>query len=246
VTHDRTTPDEARKPHQKALANTYYALLGVHPSASVREVRQAYRELSKLYHPDTTTLPQAVATAKFQQLNEAYATLSSPERRSSYDQKIGYSRLTVIQPLPNLHQSAQSKPLSNAYLDPTDRPLSPGEVFALFILGLTFVGCLILAIAIGITRGGDSLAPAALQPPAPEIQVVVPVEQSIQANQPTQPESTLVEESLGGVIDQSAQDSTDSPQLAQPEVSMQKDTPPATALEPPQPRLPPPASSSDS
>jgi curved DNA-binding protein CbpA len=32
---------------------TYYALLGLHPSASAIEIRRAYRELSKKYHPDT-------------------------------------------------------------------------------------------------------------------------------------------------------------------------------------------------
>ena len=53
---------------------TYYSLLGLHPSASAIEVRRAYRELSKHYHPDTTDLPTTVATAKFQLLNEAYAT----------------------------------------------------------------------------------------------------------------------------------------------------------------------------
>jgi len=37
-----------------------------------------YRQLSKRYHPDTTALPPAIATAKFQQLNEAYATLNNP------------------------------------------------------------------------------------------------------------------------------------------------------------------------
>jgi hypothetical protein len=135
---------------------SYYALLGLHPSASPLEIRRAYRELSKRYHPDTTELPAATATAKFQQLNEAYATLSNPERRVLYDQKIGYSRLNVIQAPPNLNTPVtQSRPKysSSAYLDPTDRPLSAGEIFALFILGLTFVGCLLLAIAIGLTRG---------------------------------------------------------------------------------------------
>lgn len=239
MTHDRTTPDETRNPHQKALANTYYALLGVHPSASVREVRQAYRELSKLYHPDTTTLPQAVATAKFQQLNEAYATLSSPERRSSYDQKIGYSRLTVIQPLPNLSQSSQSKPLSNAYLDPTDRPLSPGEIFALFILGLTFVGCLILAIAIGITRGEDALAPATLQPAIEEIQVVAPA----QADQLTLSKSKPVEEISDEAANPLARDSTDSLQATSSKApSLRDELPPTKALESPQSDLSSPAS----
>ena len=136
--------------------SSYYALLGLHPSASPLEIRRAYRELSKCYHPDTTDLPTATATTKFQQLNEAYATLSNPERRVLYDQKIGYSRLNVIQAPPNVNTPVtQSRPKysSSAYLDPTDRPLSAGEIFALFILGLTFVGCLLLAIAIGLTRG---------------------------------------------------------------------------------------------
>ncbi len=137
-------------------STSYYARLELHPSASPIEIRRAYRELSKRYHPDTTELPTETATAKFQQLNEAYATLSNPERRAVYDQKIGYSRLNVIQPPPNLNTPV-SQPRrvysSSAYLDPTDRPLSAGEIFALFILGLTFVACLLLAIAIGLTRG---------------------------------------------------------------------------------------------
>ena len=140
-------------------STSYYALLGLHPSASPLEIRRAYRELSKRYHPDTTDLPPTTATSKFQQLNEAYATLSSPERRVLYDQKIGYSRLNVIQAPPGLDDPVrQPKRVykSSAYLDPTDRPLSPGELFALFILGLTFVGCLLLAIAIGLTRGDSA------------------------------------------------------------------------------------------
>lgn len=137
----------------------YYALLGLHPSASPIEVRRAYRELSKRYHPDTTDLPTDTATQKFQQLNEAYATLSHPERRGAYDQKIGYSRFTVIQPPPGFNTPGNQPRRtysSSAYLDPTDRPLSAGEIFALFILGLTFIGCLLLAIAIGLTRGDSA------------------------------------------------------------------------------------------
>lgn len=133
----------------------YYSLLGLHPSASPIEIRRAYRELSKQYHPDTTNLPSTIATAKFQQLNEAYSILSNPERRLSYDRTIGYSRFTVIQPPPNLNQpvSRASPHRSSAYLDPTDRPLSTGEIFALLMMGLTLLGCLFLAIVIGLLRG---------------------------------------------------------------------------------------------
>lgn len=158
MSEDRAAPNsgEVRKPYQKVLDDSYYGLLGVHPSASMRDIRQAYWDLSKLYHPDTTKLPTAIATAKFQQLNEAYATLSNPERRGVYDRKIGYSSVPVIQPLPNLNTTTKQPrkyQSSSAYLDPTDRPLSPGELFALFIMGVTLIGCLCLAIMIGLTRG---------------------------------------------------------------------------------------------
>lgn len=143
-------------PYQPTIAASYYGLLGVSPSASARAIRQAYRDLSKQYHPDTTTLPAPIATAQFQRLNEAYATLSNPERRLAYDLKIGYSRVAVVQPLPTLHSPPQKQVSSSAYLDPTDRPLSPGELFALFILGLTIVGCLVLAIGIALLRGTAS------------------------------------------------------------------------------------------
>jgi hypothetical protein len=176
VTQDKaSTPGNgSQAPYQKTTssASDYYAVLGLKPSASVRDIRQAYRELSKLYHPDTTTLPSAIATAKFQRLNEAYATLSSVDQRSAYDQKVGYSRVTVSRPLPNLSQP-QPKSMSSAYIDANDRPLSPGELFALFILGITFVGCLVLAIAIGFTKGEKSFQPIT-EKVDPVIEAVIP------------------------------------------------------------------------
>ena len=149
---------------------THYALLGIYPSASAIEIRRAYWELSKRYHPDTTELPSAVATAKFQQLNQAYATLSNPERRLTYDLKIGYSRISVIQAPPDLNhpaRSVQAWQSKSAYLDPSDRPLSAGEISALFILCLTLLGCLLLAIAIGLTRDNTAFQPIVLQPLKP-------------------------------------------------------------------------------
>lgn len=157
MTQDRATAKSTNTAKQHAnrrIANSYYGLLGLHPSASVIEIRRAYRELSKRYHPDTTDLPVAIAKTKFQELNEAYATLSNPQRRMLYDQKLGYARVYVIQPPPELQTyRTPTRTSSSAYLDPVDRPLSSGEIFALFILGLTFLACLLLAIAIGLTQG---------------------------------------------------------------------------------------------
>lgn len=143
-------------------SSNYYALLGINSAASVQQIRRAYRDLSKLYHPDTTKLSAAIATSKFQQINEAYATLSSPERRTAYDLKMGYSRISVMQAPVDLNRpvSAEShKFRSSAYLEPHDRPLSPGELFALFILGVTFLACLLLVVTVSFTRGEQAFQP---------------------------------------------------------------------------------------
>ncbi len=157
-----------------AFSTTYYQLLGLQPNASVQDIRRAYRDLSKLYHPDTTALPAAIATRKFQALNEAYATLSSPESRQAYNHKIGYSTIAVMQPAPNLNRPRNSAmPRSaNAYIDATDRPLSAGELFALFILGVTFVACLVLVVAISLSQGQLAFS----SPGAPTESTETPVE----------------------------------------------------------------------
>ncbi len=143
-------------------AKNHYELLGVQPTASPQDIRRAYRELSKLYHPDTTELSAPVATAKFQALNEAYGVLSNPEQRESYNHQIGYSRFYVSQspkdPVGD-RQPSQSFESRYTYLDPTDRPLSPGEIFALFILGVTFMACLVLVIILGMADSDLTLPP---------------------------------------------------------------------------------------
>ena len=153
MAQQQTKQSSKRLPQYTKLAGTYYDTLGLHPAASVIEIRRSYRRLSKKYHPDTTTLSPLVATTKFQRLNEAYATLSSPEKRSLYDLKIGYSRINVIQAPKGWEDPNSKSQYSSAYLDPTDRPLSSGEIFVLFLLGCTFVGCLLLVVAIAYIRG---------------------------------------------------------------------------------------------
>lgn len=185
VTQDGATPNQVDQGSSsaKTAAPSYYTLLGLHPSASPQQVRRAYRDLSKQLHPDTTTLPPAIATAKFQQLNEAYATISNPERRANYDRKIGYSRLHVMQAPADLNRPASSRRYSSsAYLDPTDRPLSPGEIFALFILGVTFVACLVLAIAIGFTRGDAAFQPLQLQSQSAPVEQIEAVRSELAAS----------------------------------------------------------------
>ncbi|BAQ63658.1 J domain-containing protein [Geminocystis sp. NIES-3709] len=141
-------------PSKGYFTNTHYGLLNLHPSASPIDIRRAYRELSKLYHPDTTNLPLEEAKQKFQRLNEAYGTLANPERRSLYDLKIGYSRWNVIQSPYDFTLSSpeQEDGMKSSYLDPTERPLSSGELFALLLMGITIFSCMLLAITIAWLR----------------------------------------------------------------------------------------------
>lgn len=138
----------------KYFANTHYGLFNLHPSASAMDIRRTYRELSKLYHPDTTNLPLEEAKQKFQRLNEAYGILANPERRSLYDLQIGYSRWNVVQSSYDFSVSSPEKEdtMRSTYLDPTERPLSSGELFALLLMTLTIIGCLLLAITLAWLR----------------------------------------------------------------------------------------------
>ena len=64
---------------------TLYDTLGLKKGASQDEVKKAYRKLAAKYHPDRNP-GDASAEEKFQEVQNAYDTLSDPERRKAYDQ----------------------------------------------------------------------------------------------------------------------------------------------------------------
>jgi len=64
----------------------YYDVLGLKPNASQSQIKSAYYELSKLYHPDTAKdFPNA--KEKFAKLSAAYEVLGNPHKRALYDRK---------------------------------------------------------------------------------------------------------------------------------------------------------------
>ena len=69
----------------------YYDVLGLSPGASESEIKAAYRRLAREFHPDSGT-PGDVE--RFREVQEAYETLSDPEKRRRYD--IAESRLVPV------------------------------------------------------------------------------------------------------------------------------------------------------
>ncbi|HZP83131.1 MAG TPA: DnaJ domain-containing protein, partial [Chthonomonadaceae bacterium] len=61
----------------------YYEVLGVSRSASAEELKRAYRNLAKKYHPDINKA--ADAADKFKEIQAAYDVLSDETKRRQYD-----------------------------------------------------------------------------------------------------------------------------------------------------------------
>ncbi len=65
-------------------SKSYYDVLGVHKSATDKDIRQAFRRLARKYHPDLNP-DDKQAEAKFKEINEANEVLSDAESRKKYD-----------------------------------------------------------------------------------------------------------------------------------------------------------------
>lgn len=69
----------------------YYETLEVSRTASREVIEKAYRILAKKYHPDRQN--KGVSDYRFKKIQEAYETLSNPEKRKQYDVKLRESEI---------------------------------------------------------------------------------------------------------------------------------------------------------
>ena len=62
----------------------YYEVLGVSRNASSDDIKAAFRQLARQYHPDVNNASDA--EERFKEINEAFVVLSDPSKRAAYDQ----------------------------------------------------------------------------------------------------------------------------------------------------------------
>lgn len=62
------------------MSTEYYTILEVEKTASEKEIKTAFRKLAHVHHPD-----KGGDEKRFKEINEAYQTLSSKEKRAQYD-----------------------------------------------------------------------------------------------------------------------------------------------------------------
>src|SRR5262252_7265624 len=101
--------------------DTYYTVLNVPETASLSEIRTAYRDLIRQVHPDTISdlapYLRHIAEEKAKEITEAHSVLSSPSKRREYDAQLAvYRRQTNAHtPPPARTRQAASQSSSGAY-----------------------------------------------------------------------------------------------------------------------------------
>ncbi|CAA7405042.1 unnamed protein product [Spirodela intermedia] len=75
-----------------ATGKSFYELLGIPQGGSVAEIKRAYKEMARRYHPDVCPNPDRTEeyTRLFIVVQEAYETLSDPGRRARYDRDLAH------------------------------------------------------------------------------------------------------------------------------------------------------------
>lgn len=78
------------------MASTFYDVLRVPRGAAADEIKDSYRALALLHHPDKSTTQEAAR--EFALLQEAWETLRDPVKRAEYDAHLAATDVDVVAP----------------------------------------------------------------------------------------------------------------------------------------------------
>lgn len=115
---------------------TYYEILRIEEQATPEEIKAAYHDIARVYHPDSNFFDEILEQAGpavqppkqdefFHLLTEAYATLRNVKKREIYDRKMKQKRGEGEPEMrPPAAPSAAPKPISAAPPPPAGKPLA--------------------------------------------------------------------------------------------------------------------------
>lgn len=118
------------------MAKTHYEMLGLTRTATIEEIKTAYRQLAKKYHPDRfATAPEIQkqkAQAIFTQMTNAYVVLSNPEKKQKYDESQGFAVRPKTQQKTTTASTQQQQQTATAYTKETEikKPVDGGNIHA--------------------------------------------------------------------------------------------------------------------
>jgi len=90
------------------MKKNFYKVLGVNQKAGPEKIKRAYRQAAKRYHPDVSPRNEE----KFREVQEAYDTLSDPEKKALYDGEISEKGAPAVGPQSNYSYPLRSYPSS--------------------------------------------------------------------------------------------------------------------------------------
>lgn len=127
------------------MAGTLYDILGISSSAGSDEIKTAYKQLAKKYHPDKNP-GSSWHEEQFKKINQAYQVLSDPVKRKQYDDRLAYEMFQRQNPQPSYSRQEYKKPPAQQYTQ-RKKPVQPNEgaystflVIAGFFLGVAVLG----------------------------------------------------------------------------------------------------------
>ena len=121
----------------------FYQILGVPQSAGSTRIKEAFKRLALTYHPDKNP-GNSFAEEKFKQVNEAYQTLSNPEKKAKYDFIFQYSSKSTVSSQPQHTYSSPTKGFSKRVYRPFQTKSNP---YGRYEFGWTYFKHQILAFS---------------------------------------------------------------------------------------------------